>query len=130
MSDLENSIQAYETSRKLFEQAGIETNLIYVLADLGALYVAAEDYEKAQTYSEQSLAIPGQMKSSPSNEPLGPIEYARARALHTLGEIELRHGNHKEANKKLGEALALYERLNGAGFSCNIQMAEVLIAFS
>jgi CHAT domain-containing protein len=130
MSDLENSIQAYETSRKLFEQAGIETNLIYVLADLGALYVAAEDYEKAQTYSEQSLAIPGQMKSSPSNEPLGPIEYARARALHTLGEIELRHGNHKEANKKLGEALALYERLNGAGFSCNIQMAEVLIALA
>lgn len=47
MSDLENSIQAYETSRKVLEQAGSESNLIYVLGDLGVLYLTAEDYEKA-----------------------------------------------------------------------------------
>src|ERR1051326_8599867 len=48
MSDFEDSIQAYETSRKLFEQAGIESNLICVLADLGTLYFTIEDYEKAK----------------------------------------------------------------------------------
>src|SRR6185437_12420367 len=71
MSDLDNAILAYETSRKLFEQAGIESNLVYVLADLGKLYFNVEDYEKAQSYSEQSLAIAGPIKFSPTNESLG-----------------------------------------------------------
>lgn len=53
MSDLEWSIEAYETSRKLFEEAGIQSSLIYVLGDLGALYFTAEDYEKARSYSER-----------------------------------------------------------------------------
>jgi tetratricopeptide (TPR) repeat protein len=130
INDFENSIQAYETSRKLFEQAGNESSLIYVLADLGALYLAAEDYEKAQSHAEQSLAIAEQMKSSPSNSSLGPIEYSQARSLHTLGAIDLRQGNHEEALRKLGEAVALYERLNGTGSSYNAQMTEVLIAFA
>ena len=129
-NDVENSIHAYESSRKLFEQAGIENGLIYVLAELGGLYLAAEDYEKAQSYSEQSLAIAGPMKSSPAKESLGPIEYGQARALHTLGEIDLRHGNHKEAIKKLGEALALYERLDHTSSSYNTQMADVFISLA
>lgn len=128
MGDFENSIQAYETSRALFEQAGTKSSLVYVLADLGALYLTAEDYEKAGRYSEQTFAIAGQIKSSPTKE--SPIEYGQARALLTLGEIDLRQGHHEKAIKKLGEALALYERLNGAGSSYSIQMAEVLIAFA
>jgi CHAT domain-containing protein len=127
INDLENSIRAYETSRKVFEQAGIESSLVYVQADLGALYFTAEDYENAQSYSEQSLAIAEQMKSSPGKASLGPIEYGQARSLHTLGAIDLHHGNHTVAVNKLREALALYERLKGTGFSYNIQTAEVLI---
>lgn len=130
MNDFENSIQSYETSRKLFEQARIRSNLIQVLADLGALYLATEDYEKAQSYSEQSLAIVGQVKSSPTKESLGPVEYGQARSLHTLGEIDLSQGKHAEALKKLGEALALYEGLNRSGSSYNIQVAEVFITFA
>lgn len=130
VSDFEHAIHTYETSRSLFEQAGIKNGLIYVLADLGGLYLAAEDYEKAQSYSEQSLAIAGQTKSSPAKESLGPIEFGQARSLHTLGEIDLRRGNHEEAIKKLGEALALYERLNGTRASYNIQMADVLITLA
>ena len=67
-NDFANSIQAYETSRKLFEQAGLESNLSYVLADLGALYFIIEEYAKAQSYSEQSLALTGQLKSKPTQE--------------------------------------------------------------
>jgi CHAT domain-containing protein len=130
MSDIERSIQAYETSRKLFEEAGIQSSLIYVLADLGALYFTVEDYEKAQSYSERNLAIAGQMKSTPPEESLGPIEYAKARAIQTLGQIDLRQGHHKDALNKLREALALYERLDGTSSSYNLEIADALIAIA
>jgi len=71
MNNFENSIQAYETSRKLCEQTGLESNLSYVLADLGALYFVMEENAKAQSYSGQSLAIGGQLKSKPTQESLG-----------------------------------------------------------
>jgi CHAT domain-containing protein/tetratricopeptide (TPR) repeat protein len=130
MTNVEQSIQAYEASRKLFEQAGIESNLIHVLADLGALYFTVEDYEKAQSYSERSLAIAGEMKFSPAEASLGPIERAQARAFHILGQIDLRHGNHEEALNKLREALVLFERLNGTSSSYNLEIADALIAIA
>jgi CHAT domain-containing protein len=130
MSEFENSMQAYETSRKLFEQAGLDNNLIYILADLGALYFVVEDYEKAQSYSERSLAIAAPIKSSPATELLGPIEYGRARSLSTLGELDLHHGNHPEALNNLREALGLFEGMNSNGSSYNMQMAEVLVALA
>jgi len=130
MNDFENSIQAYETSRKLFEQAGLESNLSYVLADLGALYFVMEENAKAQSYSEQSLAIGGQLKSKPTQESLGPIEYVRARSLHTLGQVELSNGNHAEALNKLHDARTLLEKLNGSGSLYNIPIAEVLITIA
>src|ERR1044072_7215380 len=130
MNDFENSIQAYETSRKLFEQAGLESNLSYVLADLGALYFVMEENAKAQSYAEQSLALTGQLKSKPKQESLGPIEYARARSLHTLGQIDFSNGNHAEALNKLHEALAVLEQLNGSGSLYNIPIAEVLITIA
>ena len=126
-NEFADSLQAYETSRKFFEHAGFETNLGYVLADLGALYFMMAEYAKAQSYAEQSLAITGQLSSRPTQESLGPIEYARARSLHTLAEIDLSNNNHGDALNKLGEALALFEQLNGTGSSYSIPIADVLI---
>lgn len=130
MSDFENAIQSFATSRKVFEQAGLESKLIYVLADLGALYYTLEDYEKAQSYSERSLAIAGQVQLSPNNESLPPIGYGQARALQTLGQIDLRHGNHETALNKLRESLALFGRINSTGSAYNIHVADVLIALA
>jgi CHAT domain-containing protein len=127
-NDLANSIQAYEASRKVFEQAGSEGNLTYVLGDLGVLYLTADDYEKAQSYARQSLAIVERMKSSRSKAFLGPNEYGEARSLQALGAIDLVSGKHAEAIKKLDDALRLHKRLDRLGFSYNAQMAEVLIA--
>lgn len=124
LNDFDHSTQAYETSKNLFEQGGV------VLADLGGLYFTIEDYEKAQSYSERSLAIARRIESSAANNSLPPIEYGLARALHTLGQIDLRHGNYEEALKKLSEARALYERLNATGFSYNLQIADVFIAIA
>jgi CHAT domain-containing protein/tetratricopeptide (TPR) repeat protein len=127
MNDFANAIQAYETSRELFEHAGLESNLSYVLADLGGLYFIIEEYPKAQSYSEQSLAVIEHLKSKPTQESPGLIEYARARSLHTLGQIALSNDNHAEALNKLREALELLEQLNGSGPLYNIPIAEVLI---
>jgi CHAT domain-containing protein len=129
-NDFANSIEAYETSRKLFEQAGLESNLSFVLADLGALYFIMEEYTKAQNYSEQSLVISGQLKSKPTQELLGPIEYARARSLHTLGQVDLSNGNHAEALNKLHEARTVLEQLNGSRSLYNIPIAHVLLTIA
>lgn len=126
-NDFANSIQAYETSRNLLEHAGLEGNLSYVLADLGRLYFVLEEHAKAQSYSQQSLALTGQLKSKATQESLGPHEYARARSLHTLGQVDLSNGNYAEALNKLREALALLEQINRSGSLYNIQIAEVLI---
>jgi CHAT domain-containing protein/tetratricopeptide (TPR) repeat protein len=130
MNDFERSIQAYETSRKSFEQAGIQSNLIHVLADLGALYLTVEDYEKAGSYSERSLAIAEQIKVSAANESLPPIEYGRARALQTLGQIDLRRGNHEDSLNKLREALALFERVASINSSYKLQVVDALISLA
>jgi CHAT domain-containing protein/tetratricopeptide (TPR) repeat protein len=126
-NEFASSIQAYETSRKLFQQAGLESNLSYVLADLGTLYFMMEEYAKAQSYSEQSLTVIGQLKSKPTQESPGPTEYARSRSLHTLAQLDLSNSKHVEALEKLNEARTLLERLNGNGSSYNIPIADVLI---
>lgn len=130
MTDLENSLQAYQASRKSFEQAGSESNLIYVLGDLSVVCLTTEDYEKAQSYAQQSLVIAERMKLSPSKASLGPVAYGQARSLHTLAAIDLSRGNHADAIKKLSDALGLYERLHRTGFSYNAPMAEVLVALA
>lgn len=128
MSDVDNSLQAYETSRGLFLQAGIKSALMNVLAELGSLYFAQEEYENARSYSEQSLMIVAQRESAYAEDLLPPVNYARARALQTLGELDAQHAEYDEAMKKLGESFALYEGLNGSGSSYNKQVADVLIA--
>jgi len=130
MSDFEHAIEAYETSRKLFEQAGIQSNLIDVLADLGALYFTTEDYEKARNYAERSLAVAEQIKTGALNEFLPPFEYGRARALQTLGQIDLHQGHEEQALKKMREALASYQQLNGNSSSYNLRIADTLIAMA
>ena len=129
IDDFENAIQATETSRKLLEQVGVESNLILVLADLGALYFAAADYEKAKSCSERALAMVEQLKLTPTKDSLEPVEHGRARALHTLGEIDLHHGKHAEALRKLNEARKVYERIDDTSTSY-IRIADVLVALA
>jgi tetratricopeptide (TPR) repeat protein len=69
MSAVENSIQAYETSRKLFEQAGNENGVIYVLADLGAMYVTLEDYERHRVTQSRVWRSPAKRKGVPGKNP-------------------------------------------------------------
>jgi len=57
------AIDAYEKSRANFELAGLQRDLIYILADLGALFFIQEQYQKAKDYSEQSITLADKLKA-------------------------------------------------------------------
>jgi tetratricopeptide (TPR) repeat protein len=103
----------------------LQRDLIYVLADLGAFYLLTEDFPKARDYSEQSIALADRVKGLAITPGGWPDDYGRARALLTLGEIDLRDGNHEQAIDKLERSLKLYQQLNGQGSSYEPLIAGV-----
>src|SRR6266545_500655 len=111
LNQLSKAVEAYETSKTVFEQAGLQRDLSYVLADLGRLYFILEDYQKAKSYSEQSLAQADTtgVAVSPGTP---PDEYTRATALATLADLHLRDGDYDQAVQKLRTSLALHQQLN------------------
>jgi len=128
MTQPDKAIESYERSREYFGQAGLKRDLIYVLADIGAIYFNKEDYQKAKEYSDQSLTIADSVKAL--SVPVGsyPDDFGRARALHTLAEIDLRNGAQEEAIERLQRALALYEQLSSQNSNYNYYIAGVYSA--
>lgn len=125
MNNPDKAIQSYGKSREYFEKAGLKRDLIYVLADLGAIYFNKEDYQRAKEYSEQSITIAASVKSSSIPDGTWPDEFGVARALHTLGELDLRNGIQDEAIDKFQRALSLYQQLNGGGSGYSFYVAGV-----
>lgn len=121
------AIGAYEKSGDYFEHAGLRRDLIYILADLGALYFIREDYERARKYSERSIAIADGVRA---DSPLGawPDDFGRARALLTLGEIESRDGDNERAVRKLQASLALYQGLGRGNSSYDLYLERIYSA--
>jgi CHAT domain-containing protein len=128
LNKVDKAIDSYEKSREYFEQAGLLRDLIYVCGDLGAIYFNQENYQKAREYSERSIETADSVKTS--NLPAGawPDDFGRARALHTLAEIDLREGNHIEAIDKLQSSLKLYQQLNGSGSKYDISIVGIYAA--
>lgn len=122
------AIEVYEKSRGYFERAGLQRDLIYLLADLGASYFILEDFQKAKDYSEQSIALAEKLKGADSPPAVLPDDYGRARALQTLAETNLRTGDHAQAIEKLHMSLALYQQLNRGDSSYNFYIAGDLMA--
>src|SRR6266545_601081 len=106
------AIASYEKSRELFEQTGLQRDLIYVLADLGALYFIVENYDKARDRSYQSIVSADKAKTSTVPAGAWPDDIGRARALTTLAEIDSRGGDYTRAIERLQESLALHQKLN------------------
>jgi len=128
VNQTEKAIESYERSREYFAQAGLQRDLIYVLADIGTIYFNKEDYQKAKGYSEQSIQIADSAKTS--DFPIGsyPDDFGRARALHTLAQLDLRNGSHEDAIEKLNKALILYQALNDQGSNYTYYLAGVYAA--
>jgi CHAT domain-containing protein len=122
------AIEVYEKSRGYFERAGLQRDLIYLFADLGASYFILEDFQKARDYSEQSISLAEKLKGADSPPAVLPDGYGRARALQTLADNNLRDGDHAQAIEKLQMSLALYQQLNRGDSSYNFYIAGDLMA--
>lgn len=114
--NIASAIEKYLESKRLFEEAHARRDLIYVLADLGSLYIYSADYKTSKVYSEQSLALAEQLKGS--KEPTGawPDEYGIGTALSNLGNISRHDGEYDKAIEYFQKSLSAYQSIdNGSG---------------
>ena len=118
------AIQSCLESKRLFESVGARRDLIYVLSDIGSLYLYARDYKQARSYSEQSLAMSEVVRNS--SEPVGalPDQYGVAGALSTLATLFSQDGNYLQAIEHLQKSTALYRELGSVRYG--YQQAENL----
>lgn len=118
------AIRSCLESKRLFESVGARRDLIYVLSDIGSLYLYARDYKQARSYSEQSLAMAEAVRNS--SEPIGalPDQYGVAGALSTLATLFSQDGKYSQAIEYLQKSTALYQELGGVRYG--YQQAENL----
>ncbi|MGE0128938.1 MAG: CHAT domain-containing protein [Blastocatellales bacterium] len=122
------AIQAYTAAKQFFEEAGAQRDLIYILSDLGTLYLYSEDYKQAKDYSEQCLKLAESLKNSSVEKGAWPDEYGVASALSTLGMLSQRDGNYSQAIDYLDRSLALYQELDKGNLKFGFYIADNLSA--
>lgn len=124
LNHLTQAVEAYLISKTYFERAGLQRDCIYILSDIGTLYLRLEDYQKSKDYSEQSIRLATQMKASNVTAGAWPDGYGVAGAFSTLAELSLREGDDAQAVEYLQKSLALYQQLNAGGSSYDIYIAD------
>lgn len=110
--NIANAIEKYLESKRLFEKARARRDLIYILADLGSLYIYSADYKTSKVYSEQSLALAEQLKGSSDPAGAWPDEYGIGTALSNLGNISRHHGEYDNAIEYFQKSLAAYRSID------------------
>jgi CHAT domain-containing protein len=124
--NIASAIDRYLQSKNAFERVGSRRDLIYVLADLGTLYIYSSDFKKAKEYSEQSLAIAEEFKgaSGPGGE--WPDEYGLGAALSNLGNISKREGEYEKAVEYFQKSLVLYKKIDAGDGKYSAQIIDSL----
>lgn len=124
----ESAIQAHLTSKKLFEEASLQKDLVYILSDLGSLYFHLQNYDEAKKYAEQSIALADSLRNSSAVAGAWPDNFGVAGALSTLGFISQQHGSLMQAVEYLQQSLAFYRELDGGSSKFGIYVADKLSA--
>src|SRR5262249_32822359 len=114
-------------SQKTFEEANSPRDLIYVLSELGSAFVWTGDYQKAEDYSEQSLALAASKPTKPGVSGIAD-EYGIANAWYNLGEVSNWQGDYAAAIASFQKSLALWEMLNHGGLLYRARVVDVLIS--
>ncbi len=122
----QEAIGAYQQARQLFIEAGCERDLIYILSDLGTLYLIAEDFIQARSYSEECLRLAESLKQRAAPAGAWPDEYGVASALSTLAALYQRDGEYARAIAHFQQSLALYQTLDQGTLTYGPQIAETL----
>jgi CHAT domain-containing protein/tetratricopeptide (TPR) repeat protein len=112
LANYDKATAAYVESRKAFEAAGSERNVIYILADLGIISFIQERYADARQYSEDSINLAERLKNSTAPAGAWPDAFGIAGSLRTLGELSLRDGDLHQAISQFQRALNLLNELN------------------
>jgi len=125
---IKDAIQACLASKKVFEEAGLRKDLIYILSDLGSLHLYSQDYKQARAYAEQSVKLADALKNSDLPAGAWPDDYGVASALSTLGGLNEYEGKYTEASNYFQKSLALYQGLDKRGLKYGFQIIDNLAA--
>jgi CHAT domain-containing protein/lipoprotein NlpI len=109
------AIEHFTQSKALFGEAGLQRDLIYVLADLGLMSIYKGDYIEASRYSEESLTVAQRVKSTSTDAGDLPDEYGIGTALSNLGYISRRNGDYDQALDYFQHSLTAYQAINNTG---------------
>lgn len=112
---IDAAIENYLKSKRIFEAAGLKRDLIYVLADLGSLYIYASDYKAANQYSEDSLKLAREVEGTEVKAGAWPDEYGIGTALSNLGNISRYEAAYDKAIDYFQQSLAAYRKINSDG---------------
>jgi len=112
LGNYDSAIAAYMESRKAFEAAASERDVIYILSDLGIVSLLHERYADARRYSEASISLAERLKNSAAPAGAWPDAFGIAGSLRTLGELSLRDGDIDQAILQFQRALNLLNELN------------------
>lgn len=124
--NIEIAISNYLQSKNAFEETNSRRDLIYILADLGTLYIYSSDYNKAKEYSERSLVLAEQVRGTAIVAAEFPDEYGMGTALSNLGNISKREGDYDKAIDCFQKALALFKKINLEGTRYSSQIIDAL----
>ena len=123
---IKEAITAYEASREAFAKTKFQRDLLYILSDLGTLYLNLEQYELAKQYGEQTLSLAEDLKLKAAPAGLWPDEFGIAGALSLVGALDRREGKYEQAIAHLKQAQALYQQLNRGSSKFDYQIADTL----
>ena len=123
---IKEAITAYEASRKAFAGTEFRRDLLYILSDLGTLYLNLAQYEMAKQYAEQTLALAEDLNLKASPAGLWPDEFGLAGAWSLMGALNRREGKYEQAIAKLKQAQALYQQLDRGSSKFGYQIADTL----
>lgn len=127
LGQYENAISNYLESKKAFEAAGFERDVIYVLAELGIINWVQERYAESRQYSEASISLADRLKSGTTPTGAWPDAFGIAESLLTLGQLSARDGDIDQAIAQLLRGLELLHEIN-SDHSYNFYITEIYAA--
>jgi CHAT domain-containing protein len=120
------AIQDYLESMATLEIAGARRDLIYVLSELGTVYIYAADYLKAEQHSRESLSLAESVKNGKDVPGLLPDEYGMAFAWSNLGQVAQWKADYETALDDFNKALVLWKGLPNGVVSHAGNVADTL----
>src|SRR5262249_25277112 len=116
-------------SQRAFEEEKSPGDLVYVLADLGALFVYESDYEEGEEYSRKVLELSEAPSANGHSEhaPAQPYRYGAAMAWSNLGHVARWKGDHPAAIDCFNRSLAVWKELRQRGYWSSANITDALI---